>query len=106
LAESIGFILFIRCDRYLAKFMQTNPCYATTCHNCRFFQPEGHHYGNCDRMHIIVEGEWPACHLALPAFNSLGQQLGTSIEESIDRQNLLSKDLLDRLSQIMIEATD
>jgi hypothetical protein len=49
--------------------MQLITCKQFACSKCRFFQPDGRYYGSCDQMHVIVKGEWQACHLALRAFS-------------------------------------
>jgi hypothetical protein len=38
------------------------------------FQPTGRYSGNCQRLDILVEGEWPICSLSLPAFNPMSLQ--------------------------------
>jgi hypothetical protein len=74
-------------------------CHATTCSNCRFFQPEGHYHGSCARLQSMVMGEWPACRLGRSAFG-----LG---EESIERKDSASRDLLEQLPpKILVEARD
>jgi hypothetical protein len=51
--------------------MLTNTCNASICRNCRFFQPEGHYHGCCDRLNVAVRGEWKTCTLALATFDSV-----------------------------------
>ncbi len=55
-----------------------------------FFQPTGRYSGNCKRLDILIEGEWPICSLSLPAFNpvSLPPPL---ILSAIDRDTLHSE---------------
>jgi hypothetical protein len=55
-----------------------------------FFQPTGRYSGNCQRLDILVEGEWPICFLSLPAFNpiSLPPLLISTIDRSLLRSAL------------------
>lgn len=55
--------------------MKTTNCHASTCSNCRFFNPEGHMHGNCRQLHVTVDGDWPACSLGAPAFLSIAELL-------------------------------
>ncbi|WP_309735255.1 hypothetical protein [Chamaesiphon sp. OTE_75_metabat_556] len=59
--------------------MNTNPCFTSNCHNCRFFQPDGNYHGTCGRLHAPMLGKWPACQLALPKFESLAQSPAVEI---------------------------
>lgn len=59
--------------------METNAQFTSTCGNCRFFNPEGHIHGNCDRLNAMVDGGWVACHLSAPAFLSI-DEIRTQLE--------------------------
>jgi hypothetical protein len=55
--------------------MKTANCHASTCRNCRFFNPEGNRHGNCRQLHVTVDGDWQACSLGAPAFLSIAELL-------------------------------
>jgi hypothetical protein len=45
-----------------------NPSLA--CRYCRYYSPEGHRGGSCERLSVHVQGEWLACSLMIPSFSS------------------------------------
>ena len=55
--------------------MQPSACNQFACSKCQFFQPDGRYHGSSNKMNVTVKGEWKACHLALPAFNSFKQPI-------------------------------
>ncbi|WP_373542714.1 hypothetical protein [Chamaesiphon sp.] len=78
-----------------------------TCHNCRFFQPDGHYHGSCSQLDITVEGEWIACQLSLPAFDRISSDLSETTSGQLDRQNWRSGNTIARLiAQLQIEAME
>lgn len=48
---------------------------ASTCRNCRYYQPEGRQGGICLLLHAAVASSWNACQLASPAFAPPWQSL-------------------------------
>jgi hypothetical protein len=40
------------------------------CRYCRYYSPEGHRGGACERLSVHVQGEWLACSLMIPSFSS------------------------------------
>jgi hypothetical protein len=59
--------------------MKTTTCHQFPCSQCRFFQPDGHYQGSCDRMNVPVKGKWQACHLAVHVFDSF-PDIGASMK--------------------------
>jgi hypothetical protein len=55
--------------------MKANTCLTSTCSNCQFFRPEGHHRGSCAQLHTMVNAGWPSCSLGAPAFGSVLDEL-------------------------------
>ncbi|WP_448381688.1 hypothetical protein [Gloeomargarita sp.] len=41
---------------------------ASACRYCRHYRPEGRRGGHCDLLGADVQGDWAACHLAVPPF--------------------------------------
>jgi hypothetical protein len=48
--------------------MKDRNCLTSACRYCRFYQPEGLHRGACGQLNVVVQSDWKACQLALPAF--------------------------------------
>ncbi len=48
--------------------LTANKSVTSTCRNCCFYQPQGHHGGSCQQLNVSVGGSWPTCQLGLPAF--------------------------------------
>ncbi len=65
--------------------MKTSNERISTCNNCRFFNPAGHLHGSCERLHVTVDGDWPACRLGAPAF--------LASDEPLDRRSRTSGNL-------------
>ncbi|PPS44815.1 hypothetical protein [Chroococcidiopsis sp. TS-821] len=40
----------------------------SACRYCRYYQPEGRRGGCCQMLGVLVQGNWKACELSLPAF--------------------------------------
>jgi hypothetical protein len=67
---------FIGNNQIAVEFMKNSQYQNFGCSQCRFFQPDGHYHGNCNRLNVTVEGKWQACYLALHAFvDLLGQPI-------------------------------
>lgn len=45
------------------------------CRYCRYYSPEGHRGGTCDRLSVHVQGEWAACSLMIPSFSLEQEQV-------------------------------
>jgi hypothetical protein len=63
--------------------MDPHTCRQLACRNCRFFQPEGHYQGSCDRMNVTVKGDWQACHLISQAFGSFSRVSASEKREKL-----------------------
>ncbi len=48
--------------------MKDRNCLTSACRYCRFYQPDGLHRGACQQLNVVVQSDWKACQLALPAF--------------------------------------
>jgi hypothetical protein len=51
-----------------------------TCRYCQHYQPEGRRGGHCHRLEAMVDGQWQACSLAIPAFAMAPEQLQPLLE--------------------------
>jgi hypothetical protein len=51
-----------------------------TCRYCQHYQPEGRRGGYCHRLEAMVDGQWQACSLAIPAFATAPEQLQPILE--------------------------
>jgi hypothetical protein len=40
----------------------------SVCRHCRHYRPEGRRGGHCGLLGADVQGDWAACHLAVPPF--------------------------------------
>jgi hypothetical protein len=69
--------------------MKTNTCLASTCSNCRFFNPEGNRHGSCSQLNVTVDGVWPACSLGSPAFVPTIEEILAQLEVDL-REALIS----------------
>ncbi len=48
--------------------MTPNKSLTSACRYCRHYQPEGRRGGTCQPLGALVQANWKACSLALPAF--------------------------------------
>ncbi|MFW6359881.1 MAG: hypothetical protein ACOC0N_11810 [Chroococcales cyanobacterium] len=59
--------------------MKTINCLTSACWSCRFYQPEGRRGGMCNQLGVPVSGQWKACQLAIPVFQSTLEKIKQEI---------------------------
>ncbi|MBW4551236.1 MAG: hypothetical protein KME35_09030 [Aphanocapsa sp. GSE-SYN-MK-11-07L] len=45
------------------------------CRFCKYYTPEGRRGGECQKLGVLVKGDWKPCSLAIPAFSPSWDEL-------------------------------